>query len=93
MVPIEALYSMPQDILEDALIIIIAKMQPDMDFFAGAVYTYYPYYGYIQATNTEGRPYVSTINSYRSHICNRRSFHGFKVISRQRQLQSTHNSN
>ena len=67
--------------------------QPDMDFFGGAVYTYYPYYGYIQTTNTEGRPYVNTINSYRSYICNLRSFHGFKVISRQRQLQSKHNSN
>ena len=67
--------------------------QPDMDFFEGAVYTYYPYYGYIQATNIEGRPYVSTINSYRSYVCNWGSFHGFKVISRQRQLQSKHNSN
>jgi hypothetical protein len=53
------------------------------------VYTYYPCYRYVQATSTEGRPYVRTINSYTSYICNRRSFHGIKVISRQRQLQST----
>ena len=25
--------------------------QLDMDFFGGAVYTYYQYYGYVQATN------------------------------------------
>ena len=66
--------------------------QLDMDFFGGAVYTYYSYYGDIQATNTEGIPYVRTINSYRSYICNQRSFHGFKVISRQRQLQSIDNN-
>ena len=61
--------------------------QSDIDFFCGAVYTYSPYYRYIQITNTEGRPYITTF-SYRSYICSQRSFHGIKVISRQRQLQS-----
>ena len=68
--------------------------QLDIDFFGGAVYTYSPYYRYIQSTNTEGRPYIRTINNYRSYICSQNSFHGIKVISRQRQLQSnTHNDN
>ena len=68
------------------------SIQPDMDFFGGAVYTYYPYYGNMQATNTEGRSYIRTINSYSSYFCDQRSFHGFKVISRQRQLQSIDNN-
>ena len=59
--------------------------QLDIDYFGGAVYTYYN--GYIQVTNTEGRPYIRSFN-YMSYICSRSSFHGIKVISRQRQLQS-----
>ena len=62
--------------------------QLDMDFFGGAVYTYSSYFGNIRATNTEGRPSIRSINSYRGYICNQQSFRGFKVISRQRQLQS-----
>ena len=62
--------------------------QLDMDFFGGAVYTH-SYYGDIQATNTEG---IRTINSYRSYLCNQQSFHGFKVISSQRQLRSIDNN-
>jgi hypothetical protein len=54
------------------------------------VYTYN--YGYVQATSTEGRLYITSINSYRSYLCSQNSFHGIKVISRQRQLQSMNNT-
>ena len=58
--------------------------QPDIDFFDGAVYTYSPYYRFLQSITTEGRPSFS----YMHYICSHISFHGIKVISRQRQLQS-----
>ena len=63
------------------------SIQPAIDFFGGAVYTYSPYYRSIQITNTEGRSYIRSY-SYMSYICSRYyQFHGIKVISRQRQLQ------
>ena len=58
-----------------------------IDFFGGAVYSYSSYsYRYIHRTMIEGTPSISRY-SYNYYTC--RSGTSLKVISRERQLQST----
>ena len=58
-----------------------------MDVFGKTVFTS-GYNQYVSRTTTEGRPRILSTLFYTQ--CRSRVVHGMKVISRQRQLQSTH---